>query len=82
MDAVILSDIVFDAPLEMFVERMRIQKRPSAIEELRELLEQAMPIARPKAMFKESLITDTGEDFVVIEGKTFYSRDLRQTFQR
>ncbi|HZK24894.1 MAG TPA: hypothetical protein VFC74_05860 [Oscillospiraceae bacterium] len=79
MEAIILDNIPFTAELEMFTERLRIQKRPAMIEQFAELLEEAKGIARPKVMFKEMPIAEKGENFIVLDGVTFHSRELRHT---
>ncbi|HAA37922.1 MAG TPA: hypothetical protein DCE00_03510 [Firmicutes bacterium] len=79
MDAIILDNIPFTAELEMFTERMRLQKRPALVKQLAALLEEAKGIARPKVMFKELPIEKKGEDLIVLDGVSFRSRDLRQT---
>ena len=79
MSAIILDYIPFTATLDTFVERMRIQNRRSAKEELAELLEEAIPLARPKVMFLEAKIAQKGDGFIVIEGLTLTSQALRET---
>lgn len=82
MNTVILEQIVFDTPLEMFTERLRIQNKPALIEEFAELLAEAKAIARPKVMFQVADIIESGEDYVVIAGQTFYSRKLTETLAK
>ncbi|NLZ39078.1 MAG: hypothetical protein GX893_05660 [Firmicutes bacterium] len=77
MKAIILDNIPFTAELEMFTERLRIKNKPSAVKQLAQLLAEAKGIARPKAMFKETVIAEKGEDYIVLDGLTFKSRDLR-----
>jgi len=79
LSTVILDQIVFNAPLEMFTERLRIQNKPALIEEFAGLLQEAKTIARPKVIFKAAEITATGDDYVAIAGQTFYSQTLKET---
>lgn len=81
MEATVLDNIPFTAELSMFTERMRIQKRPAMVEQMAALLEEAKGIARPKVMFKDMPIEKKGEDFIVLAGVTFHSRDLCQTVE-
>ena len=64
-----MDQIVFNAPLEMFTERLRIQNKP-ANWKFAGLLQEAKTIARPKVIFKAAEITATGDDYVAIAGQT------------
>ncbi|HHX73651.1 MAG TPA: hypothetical protein GX699_01955 [Firmicutes bacterium] len=79
MDIIILDKIAFNAPLGMFAERMRLQKRPALLREVEELLAEAKRIARPRVMFGEAAVESLGENDVQIGGRTFHSSALRQT---
>lgn len=79
MSVVILDQIVFDAPLELFTERLRLQNKPALVEEFAEMLEEAKSVARPKVIFKAAEIIARGDDYVEIAGQVFYSRTLRET---
>lgn len=79
MKAIILDHIPFTTELEMFTERMRIKKRPAAVKQLAQLLEEAKGIARPKVMFKETVIAEKGENYIVLDGLIFKSCSLRNT---
>ena len=41
------------------------------------MIEEALAVARPKAMYREAFIKEKGEDYVVIEGLKFISSILR-----
>ncbi len=55
--------------------------RPGAGETVRELLDTALPLLRPRALFRDALIGDRGDAAVEIGGRLFHSRVLARNLE-
>jgi hypothetical protein len=77
MSAVILNDIPFDPAVEAIQHVLETKLGRRSESAFRELIEEAKPFARPKAMFKEAYIDEKGEDYVLFGEQRFQSRILR-----
>jgi hypothetical protein len=73
----VLDSISFEPDLPALMKRVRVKEGSARALELICLLEQALPLARPRALYLEAYVTERGEDFVEIEGLHFDSRVLR-----
>ncbi len=74
----VLDNIPFELEAETVLERMRIRNRKQYIDEMvQELVEAVRPVARPKAVYKDSFIDGRDGDSVIIDGVRFTSRVLR-----
>jgi len=74
----VLNKIPFDLPPEEVFKKMRLNKGNERIETLvRELLEKARPIARPKAVYEVAYVENKDGDSLYIGGVKFTSRVLR-----
>jgi hypothetical protein len=72
----VLDGIPFEPDLPWLLKRLRIKEGSANYAELNHLLEQARPIAHPKAIYQIVYLNDRGEDWVEIQGERFDSRVL------
>ncbi|HHU33306.1 MAG TPA: vitamin B12 dependent methionine synthase [Clostridia bacterium] len=77
MEIVLLDKIPFEIDREQFYQKLRINNKPYFIKRAEQMIEEALAVARPKAMYREAFIKEKGEDYVVIEGLKFISSILR-----
>lgn len=73
----VLDAIAFQPDLPALMKRLHIRSDSADALEFRRLVDQAVPLARPRALLMEAYVTDRGEDWVEIEGKRFHSRVLQ-----
>jgi hypothetical protein len=74
MDLVILDNIVFDPQPARILKKLRVKSGNRNEVMVREMLEKARQIARPKAMYRIAGIDEKFESGVVIEGIRMESR--------
>jgi len=73
-----LNSIPINLDLESVIKRMRLRNRnESIVKNIRELIEIARPIAKPKAIYEVSYVDNKNEDSLDIGGVRFTSRVLR-----
>lgn len=77
MDTTILKEITFQPTLEEAVEALHVRDVSDQIEQVKQLLEEARDMARPKALYRLAVIEERKEDRVTIGGVPFKSRVLR-----
>lgn len=77
MTAVILDDIPFVPEFESIAKRLRVREGSANADQLRQLLETAEAIARPKALYRVTYVESRTEDTIRLDGETFRSRVLR-----
>ena len=77
MDAVVLDNIRCKLDLAKLQEKLHLAENSAELSEILDLAAEAELIARPKVMFKKSLVEVKGDDFVVIDGIKFTSHILR-----
>lgn len=77
MTAVILDDIRFEPEFESIAKRLRVREGSANSEQLRQLLDKAQAIARPKALYRVTYVESRTEDTVGLGDETFKSRVLR-----
>ncbi len=74
----VLNSIPVELDLEAVLKRMRLRNRSdNIVESIRELLETAAPVARPKAVYEVSYVENKNGDSLEIGGVRFSSRVLR-----
>ncbi len=74
----VLNSIPIELGLEAVIKRMRLRKRSDNIlGHIREMLDIARPIAKPKAVFDVAYIENKNGDSMEISGVEFKSRVLR-----
>ncbi|HOA74704.1 MAG TPA: vitamin B12 dependent-methionine synthase activation domain-containing protein [Phycisphaerae bacterium] len=75
-DAVRLTDIPFSLDVPAMLKKLRIDGRPQYADRFARLVEQAVPLARPKALHAVSYVDSRAENHVVLDGVTLTSRVL------
>jgi hypothetical protein len=73
----VLDQIAFEPDLPWLLKRLRIKEGSANYGELQRMLEQAGPIARPKAFYRVSYINNRGDGWVDIDSTRFTSRVLQ-----
>ena len=74
----VLNSIPIDLDLEAVLKRMRLRNRSdNIVESIREMLDTAVPVARPKAVYEVSYVENKNGDSLEIGGVKFTSRVLR-----
>jgi hypothetical protein len=74
----VLNSIPIELDLEAVLKRMRLRNRnDNILESIRELLDAAVPIASPKAVYEVSYVENKNGDSLEIGGVRFTSRVLR-----
>jgi hypothetical protein len=82
MNAELLDDIAVTLDTETVIERLHLGERADSFKSLfDELLDRALPVAKPKALFKVSFIDGRKGDCVHIDGVEFQSSILRQNLE-
>ena len=77
LEPIIMSDLKSDINTTSLLQSLRLDESSDDAKTVLGLVEEAMELAKPKAMFKEAFIDETGNDYVVIDGFRFKSRVLR-----
>ena len=79
----ILDDIIMSLDAETVMERLNLGEKGATFTTLfDELLNEALPVAKPKALFKVSFIDSRGDDSVSIDGVEFRSSILRKNLDK
>lgn len=74
----VLNSIPVELDLEAVLKRMRLRNRSdNIVESIRELLDTAVPVASPKAVYEVSYVENKNGDSLEIGGVRFSSRVLR-----
>ena len=74
----VFDNIPIDLNLEAVIKRMRLRNRNDRIlEQIREMLDTARPIAKPKAIYEVTYVDNKNGDSLEIGGVKFTSRVLR-----
>jgi hypothetical protein len=76
-DLIVLTDVPFDLDETSILQTVRIETDSPDAKTIRELIEKAQGIARPKALYRQAFIEAKGDDTVTVDGVTFTSRMLR-----
>ena len=77
MDKTILEDIPFEPDFGELVELMHVRAGSSMAKDLKHMLDDAMKIARPKALYSIASKEERDETSVLIGGSVFESRILK-----
>ena len=77
MEPIILNDIPFEIDMEALKKRLRLKEGSPLIADLAGLVQEALKIGRPKALYGVAFIDSKGEDSVMVDGIGFTSRVLR-----
>ncbi len=82
MVSFVLKDIPFSIRPEELAESLKIRPESPQMVRLKELIEKAQIIGRPKAFYKMAFIQEKKEDQVLVDGVTFTSRVLRVNLEK
>jgi hypothetical protein len=77
MSLVVLDQIPFEPDMAALRTKLRIRDGMRYGQRLEQLVREAQAVAKPKAVYKVSLVEDKGDDFVSVDGIRFTSRILR-----
>lgn len=77
MEPTILDPVPFELDLESLKRALRVRESSSFFADLEQMVSDASFVARPKAMYKISLVESTGDDHIVVDEVKFTSRVLR-----
>ncbi len=77
MDSVILDPLPFHVELAPLRQALRIREGSSAEQDLARLVDAAVAVARPRAIYRLAFIDAREDEAVVLEGIRFTSRVLR-----
>lgn len=77
MDGEILDEINFDSDLEELAQKVKLPSGERIPEKIRDMLNEAKSVARPKALWSERIIEIGGKDLVRIGDVTLNSRVLK-----
>ena len=77
MGRVVLDDIVFDPDVNALAALLHIKPETARIAGLREMVNEARAIARPKALYQVARVDARGDDYVILNGTRFTSRVLQ-----
>ncbi|MDD4869154.1 MAG: hypothetical protein PHR77_01240 [Kiritimatiellae bacterium] len=72
----ILSDIPFSLDVNSLMKQAHIESGTDDVEELRTLIDVAMKVGKPKAVYAVSFVEDRNGDTLKIGGISFTSRTL------
>ncbi|MDP4160617.1 MAG: vitamin B12 dependent methionine synthase, partial [Bacillota bacterium] len=79
MEPVVLDNISFNLDQESLMKEMRIKN--SYIAKFKGLMEEALAIAKPKAIYKKAVPESMGDSSIVIDGVTLNSRVVTVNLQ-
>ena len=82
MDRVILDNIPFEPHFSTLMRKLHVKEGSSAVKKLERLVQEAQPIARPKAVYREVYVESRGKDYVTFDGIKFSSRVLRVNLEQ
>lgn len=77
-DETVLTDIAFDLDIAALVRKLRIGGKPDFEPRCARLAEEAVRVARPKAVYRLASVDPMGDGAVVVDGVTLTSRLLRK----
>ena len=78
----VLNDIPFELDEAAILKTVHIEADSPDGQTVRELIDQARRIGRPKALYREAFIEGKGDETVTIAGVTFTSRMLRTNLEK
>ena len=79
---VLLQDIPFSLDAGLLMQELRIQPETSSARAFAELLDRAVGVGRPKALYEVSAVDARADDSVVVDGVRLTSRALRRNLDQ
>ena len=77
MNSFRLDNVPFQIDFANLCKTLRVKEGSRQIEQLKEMVDEAEAVGRPKAIYQEAFIDSKGDDHVVIQGIRFTSRVMR-----
>jgi hypothetical protein len=77
MEPIILNDVPFEVDMDALKKKLRLKGGSPLIADLTGLVDEALKIGRPKALYGVAFIDCKGDDTVTVDGITFASHVLR-----
>ncbi|SJZ59877.1 vitamin B12 dependent-methionine synthase activation domain-containing protein [Selenihalanaerobacter shriftii] len=81
MKEVLLDDIDFRINFKKLLKKLKTELQSENANRIKELANEAMEVAKPKALYKITYINEHKEDSVIIDGIEFNSRILSVNFE-
>lgn len=72
-----IEDVAFDPDIPALMQHLRIKEGSARAADFNRLLDEALPIGRPRALLMDAYVNDRGDNWVVIGDRRFDSRVLR-----
>jgi hypothetical protein len=77
MSHVVMDEISFDPDVDTLAKRLHIKPENARMVHLREMVNEARAIARPKVVYRVVRVEARGDNYVVVDGTRLTSRVLR-----
>jgi hypothetical protein len=77
LEPMVLHDIPFQIDFDALKAKLRLRDGSPLVADLERLVDEALRIGRPKALYGVAYIDSKGDDSVVVDGVTFSSHILR-----
>ncbi len=77
MDSIVLNPLPVAVDTPHLLDTLRLRPGSQRADEVQRLIDEAVAVARPKAIYKLAFVESRGADTVVLGGLTFTSRVLR-----
>jgi hypothetical protein len=77
MDSIVLDPLPVAVDTPHLLDTLRLREGSPRILEVQRLIDEAVAVARPKAIYKLAFVESRGPDTIVLDGLTFTSRVLR-----
>jgi len=81
MDGTLLDDIEFSIDTGNLAKHLRIKPGSSRIHKLQDLVDQALSLGRPQALYRVAYVESRTDDHVIVEGQQLTSRLLRMNLE-
>ncbi|MFC1490218.1 vitamin B12 dependent-methionine synthase activation domain-containing protein [Candidatus Latescibacterota bacterium] len=76
-DPQILENISIEIDFDKLLKKLHVEEGSDDAVALKKLADEALSIGRPKAMYRIANIDSRGDNYVIVNGKTFTSRVLK-----
>jgi len=77
----VLDSIPFEFDFDTFSTQIHLSRYPEAADRVQKMLELALPLIKPKALYRMTYIEERGKDTIGTGGITFTSRILRDNLE-
>ncbi|MFZ7120008.1 MAG: vitamin B12 dependent-methionine synthase activation domain-containing protein [Eubacteriaceae bacterium] len=73
----VFEEISFNINVDQLKETLQLRSNKRTTDMIDKLLKEANNIAKPKAIYIQAPVVSRGEDFIVVDGTSFHSENLR-----